>query len=470
MKAAFLNVNNSPLAVPRKRSATALAVLGAALTLSSLAQAQAQKSPTERIDELEKRLEQSLKQIEQLSTEVSRLRNAKPAPAAAAAPAGTEVSNRVAQQDAKIEGLERQIEQINESTSRGLKFAGVPLHGFADIGAGSSRQSNIYQTGPKGFTVGSFSLYLTPEFGDRVKSLVELVVEVDRDGSAVVDLERVQIGYTFSDALTLWGGRFHTPYGIWNTAFHHGQQIQTSLSRPHFLEFEDRGGILPAHTVGVWATGTLPVGGARFNYDVYAGNAPRISIDPATPIGTPGGTLDPKVAGAARHSTTLGFRAEFAPRGALEGLKLGVHGLRANIDDDSATLNRTRLSVYGPYASYSNDQWEILSELYKFKNRDLSGATGTHNSNAWYVQAGYNTGRVTPYLRAERASLNQADNYFAFMNSGRSYNATSLGLRFDLTPSAALKFEAGRTALRSVKLGGGDDHFSEFRTQFSIRF
>ena len=86
MKAAFLNVNNSPLAVPRKRSATALAVLGAALTLSSLAQAQTQKSPTERIDELEKRLEQSLKQIEQLSTEVSRLRNAKPAPAAAAAP------------------------------------------------------------------------------------------------------------------------------------------------------------------------------------------------------------------------------------------------------------------------------------------------------------------------------------------------------------------------------------------------
>ena len=423
----------------------------------------AQKSPTERIDDLEKKLEQSLKQIEQLSNEVSRLRTAKPAPAAPAA-----VGERVAQQDAKIEVLERQIGQISESSSRGLRLGGVPLHGFADIGAGYSRQSNRYQTGPKGFSVSNFSLYLTPEFGERVKSLVELLFEVDRNGDLVADLERLQIGYTFSDALTVWGGRFHTPYGIWNTAFHHGVQIQTALSRPRFLEFEDRGGIIPAHTVGLWLTGTLPVGGARFNYDVYAGNAPSIGIDPALPA--PGGTLSPNAGGTARLSTTAGFRAEIAPRGALDGLKLGVHLLRAGVNDDSPALNRTRLLAYGPYASYTTDQWEILSEVYKFRNRDISGGTGSYGSNAWYVQVGYDTGRVTPYVRAERASLNQADNYFAFQNSGRSYHTTSLGLRFDLTDSTALKFEAGRTALRGVKLGGGDDHFSEFRTQFSIRF
>ena len=446
--------------------AVSLALVGTALTLPSLALAQ--KSPTQRIDELEKKLEQSLKQIEQLSTEVSRLRGAQPALPASAAPASADVNARVAQQDAKIEGLERQLGQISESNSRGLKLGGVPLHGFADIGGGTSRQSNIYQTGPKGFTVGSFSLYLAPEFGDRVKSLVELVIEVGPSGEAVIDLERLQIGYTFSDALTAWGGRFHTPYGIWNTAFHHGQQIQTSLSRPRFLEFEDRGGILPSHTTGLWLTGTLPAGGARFNYDVYAGNSPRISIDAAAPA--PGGTLDPKAGGDTAHAASVGFRAEFAPRGALDGLKVGIHGLRANVNDDSAGRNRTRLLTYGPYVSYTNDQWEILSELYKFKNRDLSGGTGAHNSNAWYVQAGYNTGRVTPYVRAERVALDQTDNYFAFQNSGRSYHATSLGLRFDLNNSTALKFEAGRTQLRNVKLGGGDDSFTELRTQFSIRF
>lgn len=451
--------------LPRPR-VVSLAVLGAALAMPSLALAQ--KSPSDRIDDLEKKLERSLKQIEQLSNEVARLRAAqssRPAPVAAAT---KDVNETVARQSARIEGLEKQIEQLSESSSRGLKLAGIPLHGFADIGAGRSGQANAYQTGPRGFTVGSFSLYLTPELGDRVKSLIELVIEVDRNGEAAVDLERMQIGYTFSDALTLWGGRFHTPYGIWNTAFHHGQQIQTSLSRPRFLEFEDRGGILPAHTVGLWATGTLPAGSARLNYDLYAGNAPRIGIDATLPA--PGGTLEPKAGGANHHSTLLGLRAEFAPRGALDGLKLGLHGLRATVSDDSVALNQTRLLAYGPYASYTNDQWEILSEVYKFRNRDLSGGTGSHGSNAWYVQAGYNTGRVTPYIRAERASLNALDNYFAFQNSGHSYHAAALGLRFDLTGTSALKFELGRTTLRNVKPGGGDDSYSEFRTQFSIRF
>ena len=136
-----MNASHSNRAIPASRCnrpliarAVSLALMGAALTIPSLAWAQ--KSPTERIDELERKLEQSLKQIEQLSTEVSHLRIAKPAPAA-------DVNERVTQQAAKIEDLERQIEQINESSSRGLKLGGVPLHGFADIGAGASRQSPV---------------------------------------------------------------------------------------------------------------------------------------------------------------------------------------------------------------------------------------------------------------------------------------------------------------------------------------
>ncbi len=199
-----------------------------------------------------------------------------------------------------------------------MKLGGLPLHGFADIGAGRSRESNTLRTGAKGFNVANFSLYLTPEFGERVKALVELLFEVERDGGLATDLERLQIGYTFSDAATLWGGRFHTPYGLWNTAFHHGAQIQTALSRPRFLEFEDRGGILPAHTVGAWLTGTFPGNSVRFNYDLYLGNSPTIQVDAARPA--PGGTLSPRTGGADQFSATMGLRAEIAPRGKLDGL------------------------------------------------------------------------------------------------------------------------------------------------------
>ena len=56
------------------RLAVSIALLG--VTLAAPALSHAQKSPTERIDELERKLKQSLKQIEQLSGEVSRLRGA----------------------------------------------------------------------------------------------------------------------------------------------------------------------------------------------------------------------------------------------------------------------------------------------------------------------------------------------------------------------------------------------------------
>lgn len=442
--------------------AAALSITGMLLSTA----ASAQRTATERIDELERKLEQSLRQIEQLREEVTRLRAAPPA---ATAPPVAQVpsADTITQQTTRIEELERQVSQLNDnSTARGgLKLGGLPLHGFADISAGHSREANIYQRGAKGFAVGNFSLYLTPEFGERVKSLVELVFEVARDGSVDAELERLQIGYTFNDAATLWAGRFHTPYGIWNTAYHHGAQLQTTLSRPRFLEFEDSGGILPAHTVGAWLTGTRLLGGTRIGYDAYVGNGPRIDVDPALR-----GNLNPNMAGDDNHSMQAGFRTYIEPRGLIDGLKVGVHALRATVNNNNAAPSRTRVLTYGPFASYTTDQWEVLSEFYQFRNRDTSGATGTHRSRAWYVQAGYNTGRVTPYARTERTSLDQGDNYFFFQNSGRSYHTSSLGLRLDLTSSVALKFEAGRTRRYGVTQSGGDDRFNEFRTQFSIRF
>ena len=135
---------------------------------------------------------------------------------------------------------------------------------------------------------------------------------------------------------------------------------------------------------------------------------------------------------------TLGGRIEVEPRALVDGLKIGAHMLRTAVNDDSTALNRTRLQVYGPYVAYMADQWEVLSEYYRFSNRDLSGNTGTHNSSAWYTQGGYLIDRYTPYVRYERASLDQTDHYFAQQINGRSYSRGSLGLRYDLSSTAAL--------------------------------
>jgi len=85
--------------------------------------------------------------------------------------------------------------------------------------------------------------------------VIELVFEHNDRGELSPDLERLQRRYTFGEAGHRLGRPLHTPLGYWNTAFHHGQQLQTSVLRPQMIDFEDHGGVIPAHTVACGAAG-----------------------------------------------------------------------------------------------------------------------------------------------------------------------------------------------------------------------
>ena len=406
-----------------------------AIPISSFAQ------PTnDRINELERKLEQSLKVINELSGRLQQLEAAAPK------------KDEIVKQGARIESVEQQVTQMNAANaSRGGDTSGLPIHGFADVGAGATTNGVR-----KGFSAGSLDLYLNPQLGERTKALIELVTEVDANGGVAVDLERLQLGYTFSDAATAWVGRFHTPYGYYNTGFHHGQQIATSLRRPRFLDFEDKGGILPAHTVGAWVTGRLRAGDGKVTYDLYGGNSARIA----------GNTLDMNNSGTRNHNLSSGANLGYVFGGSFDGLKLGMHYLRARVDDDQVVPNTTRLSAWGGYLYYDTSRWEHIAEIYRFNNGDISGGSGTRTSTAGFAQLAYRAGRWTPYVRFERTALDQTDNYFAQQTSGSSYKRGALGLRFDLDLKSALKLELAQTRVTDrVPLT-----FSEALLQYSIRF
>jgi hypothetical protein len=449
-----------------------------AVMLACGGHAQAQTSANDRIQELEKKLERSMELIEQLSAKLEKIEKTA---ASSPAPSGSP------QQAGKVEQLEKYVNELSSSIARRTADAGVPVHGFADVGLAQSRENNPTNKGRRGASLGTLDLYLTPQFGDRVKSLIELAFEVQDNGSLESDLERLQIGYTFGDAGTAWLGRFHTPYGYWNTAYHHGAQIQTSITRPRFLGFEDSGGILPAHTTGGWFNGSTLVNAGKIGYDVFLGNAPRIqgvttdgtqsALSRSNPNGFTAavntgryagtGTLNPRQGGTTNHANSVGFNAWFEPR-SVDGLRLGLHGMDAKVEDSALLTNRTQLNMLGGYAAYLTDPWEIMSEYYQFNNRDLSGNTGKHNSWAAYAQVGYNYGLWTPYGRLERTRLDQKDNYFGVMASGRSYGRGVIGLRYDIDPKAALKFELSGT--QKGDLGIRPDTYSDARIQYSIRF
>ncbi|MEO8332171.1 MAG: hypothetical protein ABI479_07030 [Gallionella sp.] len=359
---------------------------------------------------------------------------------------------------------------------------GVPLHGFADVGyTAHSKES----TDPKGFNVGSLDFYLTPQFDSNVKGLIEIIFETTKGGEVATDLERMQIGYTFSDNATLWAGRFHTPYGYWNTGFHHGAQIQTAVLRPRFLDFEDKGGILPAHMVGFLGSGKVRAGIGKFTYDVFAGNGPKISMgqDPvnpaaaATPVPQSLGTLNINTAGDNNHQAMAGLNLGYEFSGRADGLRLSIHALRGDVDDDSdgtlfgtTLLNKTEVSMAGGSVVYQGNEWEVLGEYYRFNNKDKSGTSGSHSSWADYLQLGRTfKGRMTPFLRVEKTVLSQLDNYFSMQDNGQSYFRQVLGFKYDVNPKASLKFELMSSKF-AAETGRTAYKYRSLLAQYAIRF
>jgi hypothetical protein len=404
------------------------------------------QSDAERIKELERKLERSMQLIEQLTRRMNELEKTPPAPVPELPPRG---------QEARIEALEKDLRQRASGHDQHGE-AGIPVHGFADVGYEHSTRPRDGDR-KSGFVLGNLDFFFTPNFG-RVKMLAELNFEVERDGTLLTDLERMQLGYTVSDALTAWMGRFHTPYGYWNAAFHHGAQIQT-VTRPRFLEFEDRGGILPAHTVGLWTTGRIAAGNGKIVYDAYIGNGGRI-VD---------GVLDFNAFRDDNSNKAVGGNLGYRFGGDLDGILVGVHALQEEMGAYASGLlrSRSRLGVTGGYFYADINNWEAIGEYYRFRNKDLSGGSGTHASWAAFLQAGHTYFDLwTPYYRWEKAVLDQTDNYFAAQESARSYTRHVLGLKYSLNPNTSLKLEANRTR-ESL---GGEKTYTETRAQFAVRF
>jgi hypothetical protein len=413
----------------------------------------ASQEGNDRIAELESKLEQSIQLIQLLSDRVAKLETEKQLSSSE-----TVVSQIPATDNERFEELERSIIQVSENSAK-VRDLGVPLRGFADMGYSENSEDIGDRKG--GFLLGNLDLYLTPNLGDRMKFLAEVVIEFEEDGELLLDLERLQAGYTFSDAMTGWIGRYHTPYGYWNTGYHHGAQIQTAISRPRFVEFEDKGGILPAHAVGVLGSGSVRAGTGKIQYDLMVANGNRISD----------GVLDFNSVKDDNNNKLLGVNAKYVFGEDLYGLALGIHLFNQDVSSENLadfSENETEMNVFGGYLTYEMNNWEVIGEYYKFRNDDLSGDTGKHSSWAAFSQIAYTfNDDWTPYVRYEKTDLDQEDNYFADMITGRSYDRQVVGLRYDLNAFSAIKAELNRTELEELT---GDVDYNEIHVQVSVRF
>src|SRR5579864_8617111 len=229
-----------------------------------------------------------LKRIDQLETRVQQLEAAQhPAEARQqpSADAPTHGPSQAAAQEHESEPSEHA-----ESERMDLSKTLLRIRGFGDV---TFHGDNYHPAGLPGnktaFTLGQLNLFVTSDISDKFKFLSEIVFEAGPDniygqtrGTANtfgVDVERYLLTYSYNDYFSLSAGRYHTAIGYYNTAYHHSTWLQTTTGRPLLFAFEDQGGILPIHNVGVEAHGRIPSGSLGLHYVAEIGNG-RESRDP----------------------------------------------------------------------------------------------------------------------------------------------------------------------------------------------
>jgi len=300
------------------------------------------------------------------------------------------------------------------------------IRGFGDVGFYGGNQKG--QT--SSFSLGQTNLFITSNLSDRLRFLTEMVFEVHEDNAFSIDLERVLLEGSLNDYLKLSAGRYHTAIGYYNTAYHHSTWFQTATERPYIFEFEDEGGILPIHMVGAQASGQIPSGKLGLHYVAEVGN---------------GRTSDPLAEPVQNYVDENGHKALnvalFARPDVVPGLQAGFSLYRdVRSVPGAPKINET---IVDAYAVLVRPRFEWLNEALMI--RHSPEGEQVYETPAFYSQISERFGIYRPYLRYQY--INASSHEPIFPQVGLR-TGPSVGMRFEVTESVALKLQYDYTTLR----------------------
>lgn len=314
------------------------------------------------------------------------------------------------------------------------------IRGFGDISLHGSDQRGDTTS----FSLGQLDLFVTSDVSDKFKFISEIVFEGGPNdiygrvsgeaNSFSVDVERYLLQYSHNDFLNISAGRVHTAIGYYNTAYHHSSWLQTTTGRPFLFDFEDHGGILPIHMVGVSASGQIPSGSLGLHYVAEVGNG-RASRQPLNqePVQN---EIDDK-----NHKA---FNlALFARPEEIRGLQAGFsfyHDLLA-----PQNLPRISESILAGHVVLVRPKYEWLNEALVDRHV-LTGTSMTFNTPGFYSQVSKQFASYRPYLRYQYVNVSNREPIFSDV---ALRHGPSAGLRFDASESVALKFQYDYTFLRN---------------------
>ena len=284
------------------------------------------------------------------------------------------------------------------------------------------------QKGPdvhSGFSEGQVVFHLSSAISTRIFFFSEISLTAKPDGFAA-EVERAFIRFEQSDRFKVSAGRFHTPINYWNVAFHHGQWLQTSISRPQMTMF---GGLfVPVHFIGLLAEGSAPAGKVSLNWNAGLGN------------GRGGNPARGGDAGDVNNSRAWLVNLSARPN-VIYDLQFG-----AAYYSDRITLPASDLDewIASGYVALTRETPEVIAEYAAEDHHDrVTGAR--YRDWAYYVQIAYRLPwgkeRWKPYARYEDTYIEDGDPVFADFPTR---TLALVGIRFDFKAPVALKGEIRR--------------------------
>ena len=278
---------------------------------------------------------------------------------------------------------------------------------------------------PDGFTLGQFVAHLTASLGGKVNFFGETSFTA-HDSTFTTEVERAILRYDYNDRFKISGGRYHTPINYWNTAYHHGLWLQTTISRPEMIA--GGGTFQPVHFVGLMAEGALSSSGAGLGYNVGFGNGRGKILSRAGDAGDVNGNR----AWVAKL---------FSRPAAFPGLEAG--GAVYHDRFETPTAPDVGELIASGYVALARETPELIAEFSHVHHRDELTDLD-HNSYAFYLQAASRLPRWPdwkPYGRIERLSGDAGDPVFGELRT----TIGTVGVRYELSDLAALKTEYRHT-------------------------
>ena len=287
------------------------------------------------------------------------------------------------------------------------------------------------------FRLGQVGLLLTAELEGSIRSLTEVVVETTPEEGTIVDLERLWMEYR-GDGWFLRAGRMHTSFGFWNAAYHHGAWMQTSIARPRILAFEDEGGVLPVHAIGLMGGASIDAGTGNVQVRATVANGRGSEPD------------DIRVADDTNDAKSIALSVYWQSGGELD-LRIGIGALYDRIEGEPAevrpALPDEDLDEYvgNAHVVWFGEPVSFVSEVFAIRHEAEADSWDTVGA---FGLLSYRTGRYEPYVRLEGITVSGGADPFFVPDPGDPGEAivgdlveAIAGVRIETSTWSALKLE-----------------------------